>query len=84
MDSTMSASDGLPDDRVSCGTCLAFQRPGYCRALSMSTCRTTPLRCSRYSPIRSEPDQRNGEARWPNLAAIVAEVRALDLARNAA
>lgn len=77
------AADGLPDDRVTCATCMSFQRPGYCRSFSMCTAGGLPLRCSRYHPTRAERDQRSGEERWPRLAAIIAEVRALDEARSA-
>lgn len=82
MDSTM-ASDGLPDDRVTCRTCGHFQRPGHCRSFSDPTMPKIPLRCSRYLPLRTEADQRSGEERWPKLAQMIAEVRALDQARNA-
>lgn len=89
MDSLMVAQgisqDGLPDDRVTCGTCAHFRAAGkFCKAFSMLTWSDLPVRCMRYQPLRTEPDQRTGVQRWPRQAIEIAEVRALDAAHEAA
>lgn len=66
------------DDRRTCSQCLQIGKFGPCRAArngelvasrNYEPNRTLLRRCEAYQPDKSDPDQRLGKQRWPNLNA---------------
>lgn len=59
----------LPDDRITCDTCVRRRSDGACSELGI---KRTPLlrRCEIYLPNALQSDQRPGRQRWPHLANI--------------
>lgn len=72
------ASDGLPDDRVTCRACTCMDRRNHCTVDSRRTMPDLPRRCIHFVPLPSVLDQRHGALRWPGLADEIAEVRRID------
>lgn len=71
--------DGLPDDRVKCGTCRhCDDHRFFCRSLRMATWGDLPVRCMRYIPRKSEADQRTGQQRWPDLQLEIEDIRRIE------
>lgn len=66
------------DDRRTCSQCMQLQRIGTCQAARSGVItasrnyqpnRNLLRRCEAYQPDKSDPDQRVGWKRWPNLNA---------------
>lgn len=67
------------DDRRTCATCTQIGSYGPCMAARRGEIvasrtyepdRNIPRRCEGYRPDKSDPDQRPGFKRWPNLNAL--------------
>lgn len=62
-------SADLPDDRITCETCIRRRGDGACSELGFK--RTQLLRrCEIYLPNALQTDQRPGRLRWPHLASM--------------
>jgi hypothetical protein len=59
----------LPDDRITCDTCIRRRGDGVCNEFGFK--RTVLMRrCEFYLPNALQPDQRPGRVRWPHLASL--------------
>jgi hypothetical protein len=75
------AEDGLPDDRKACRDCARCDvRRRWCSFFEHNPIIDLKRRCVEFRPRPTDPDQRTGRERWPDIQAQIEELRALDRA----
>ncbi|HUP07676.1 MAG TPA: hypothetical protein VMU47_11025 [Caldimonas sp.] len=77
----MKATDGLPEDRVTCRECRHYDAGSYrCNRYRVPELGDLPRRCLGFVPLPQDIDQRPGSERWPTLKQDIADIRAIEAA----